>query len=165
MSLFAIAACDQNRGIGFQNKLPWRLPKDLKFFKAKTMGHPIIMGRKTFESMGRVLPGRPNLVLSLEKRDLPRGASQVSLEQVLGQFVTPSDGEGQLGFVIGGAQIYQTLMPYVQTVFLTRVEAVYPADVFFPEFEHKFFCASSIPDEDQGISLNFQVWNRKKEKL
>lgn len=129
-SLWVIAALDRNRAIGCDNQLPWRLPDDLKRFKALTLGKPILMGRRTAESLGRALPGRRNLVLTRSGHAPFAGMEPVaSLAQALDCAEC-----GQL-MVIGGAQIYALCLPLAERMHLTWVDtAVADADAFFPAF-------------------------------
>jgi len=131
-SFKAIAAMSANRVIGREGALPWRLPEDMKFFRAQTTGHPIVMGRKTWDSLGRPLPGRRNIVLSR------------TMEAVAGMEVVRSveelDALGLEGdvYIIGGAEIYRLLLPRCVAVYLTVLEAAAEGDAFFPEFEAEF---------------------------
>jgi dihydrofolate reductase len=125
-----IAALDRNRAIGWQNQLPWSLPNDLKRFKALTLGHAILMGRKTAESIGRALPGRTNLVLTRSGRVPFAGMIAVAtLDEALDR------ADGRL-FVIGGGEIYALALPLADTLHLTEVDvALTDADAWFPEFD------------------------------
>ncbi len=130
-SLSAVIAIDRNRVIGHQGKLPWHLPADLKRFKALTMGHHIIMGRKTWESIGKPLPGRTSVVISRDPNYSAAGAIVVeSLAQA--REVASSDAEA---FVIGGAEIFREALPQLDRLYLTRIDAEYSGDVFLPVFE------------------------------
>lgn len=117
--------------IGVQGKLPWRLPADLAFFKKKTYGHPIIMGRVTFESIGRVLPGRHHIVLTTQRGyEVPEGCTVVhDLEDA---FSVAEREEVEESFVIGGTQVYQQALPMVDTIYMTQVYANVSGDSFFP---------------------------------
>jgi dihydrofolate reductase len=128
----AIAAMSANRIIGRDGALPWRLPEDLKFFRAVTTGHPVIMGRKTWESRGRPLPGRRNIVLSRAMAALEGAQVVRSLEEL--------DALGLEGdaFVIGGAEIYRLLLPRCAAVYLTVLTEDAEGDTAFPEFEPDF---------------------------
>lgn len=128
----AIAAMSSNRVIGREGALPWRLPEDMKFFRAQTTGHPIVMGRKTWESLGRPLPGRRNIVLS-------RTMAAVEGAEVV-RSVAELDALGLEGdvYVIGGAEIYRLLMPRCAAVYLTVLTAEAEGDAFFPPFEAEF---------------------------
>ncbi len=131
--LSLIAALDRNRGIGQGNALPWHLPDDLKHFKALTVGKPVLMGRKTAESLGRALPGRTNLVLT-RRGEVPfEGLRAVaSLDEALA--VAGDEAAAEL-CVIGGGEIYRLLIGQADTLYLTWVEAKVPADTHFPEVD------------------------------
>ncbi len=132
-----IVAMASNRVIGRDNQLPWHLPGDLKYFKASTMGKPLLMGRKTFESIGRPLPGRPNLVLSTKPDFSAEGVETFStIEAALARArqLAAEAGEEEL-MVIGGGQLYAALLPQAQRLYLTRVEADIEGDAWFPEVD------------------------------
>lgn len=131
--LSLVAALDRNRGIGQGNALPWHLPDDLKHFKALTVGKPVLMGRKTAESLGRALPGRTNLVLT-RRGEVPfEGMRAVaSLDEALA--VAGDEAAAEL-CVIGGGEIYRLLIGQADTLHLTWVEAEVPADTHFPEVD------------------------------
>lgn len=144
--MIAIAAMALNRAIGHEGRIPWHLPADLKFFKRTTLGHAVLMGRKTFDSLGRPLPGRENLVLSRQALDLPGGRHLASLDEI----AEPADGRKL--FVIGGAEIYRALLPRCEELLLTLVKLTPPADTFFPEFEARFTLAETLhEDGDMAI--------------
>ncbi|RME41414.1 MAG: type 3 dihydrofolate reductase [Deltaproteobacteria bacterium] len=127
--LSLIWAQDESGLIGRGNRLPWRLPADLAWFRRQTMGKPVLMGRRTFESIGRPLPGRENLVLSTRLAALP------------GCTIVPSLGEARriAGsrelMVIGGAQVYRLALPHARRLYLTEVHARFDGDVFFPDWD------------------------------
>lgn len=126
-----IAALARNRAIGRGNAMPWRLPEDLKRFRRLTMGHAVIMGRKTFESIGVPLAGRNNIVITRSSDWSPPGCAVVhSFEGALAAVRGVEEA-----FVIGGAQIYALAMPLVQRLYLTEIARDFEADAFFPEFE------------------------------
>ena len=126
--LAIIVAHAQNGTIGLAGNMPWRLPEDLKHFKEVTMGHPVIMGRVTHESIGRPLPGRDNIVISRNPDYRPEGCrTATSLEEAAGMIKND-----ELAFVIGGAQIYAQALPLADRFYLTRVEADYQGDTLFP---------------------------------
>ena len=131
--LSLIAALDRNRGIGQGNALPWHLPDDLKHFKALTVGKPVLMGRKTAESLGRALPGRTNLVLT-RRGEVPFVGMRAvaSLDEALA--VAGDEAAAEL-CVIGGGEIYRLLIGQADTLYLTWVEAEVPADTHFPEVD------------------------------
>lgn len=121
----------RNRVIGRNNALPWRLSGDLKRFKATTLGKPILMGRKTFESIGKPLPGRRNIVLT---RDPAWRAEGVEVVRSVEEALTLTRQSPELA-VIGGAEIYRLTLPYAKRIYLTRVEADVPGDTVFPELD------------------------------
>lgn len=133
MKLSLIAALDRNRGIGHDNAMPWHLPDDFKHFKALTLGKPILMGRKTAESLGRALPGRTNLVLTRSGQVPFAGMRAVaSLEQA--QAIAAEEGASEL-CVIGGGEIYRLLLDQATDLYLTWVETEVAADTHFPEVD------------------------------
>ncbi len=122
-----ICAISDNGVIGVENRLPWRLPADLKRFKQLTLNHPVIMGRKTFESIGKPLPGRTNILVTHQKEFKTCGALVAnSLEEALRLC-----GEAPEAFVIGGASLYQEALPLADRVYLTRIHQEFSGDVYF----------------------------------
>lgn len=128
----AIVAMSENRVIGNAGAIPWHLPEDFKFFKATTMGHAIVMGRKTYESIGKPLPGRENIILSRTMTETPGVTIVRSPEELLS---LPNTADF---FVIGGAEIYKLLLPYCTELFVTKVPRIVEGDTFFPSFEAAF---------------------------
>lgn len=129
-----IAAVARNRVIGRDNALPWRLKADLAHFKAATLGHPILMGRKTWDSLGRPLPGRRNIVVTRDAQFAANGAEvYTSLDAALAAIA-----EGKV-FVIGGADIYRQMLPRASALVLTEIDAEVAGDAFFPEFSRETF--------------------------
>ncbi len=129
-----IVAMARNRAIGRENTLPWRISGDLQFFKRTTLGKPVVMGRKTFESIGRPLPGRQNIVITRSREWRAEGvAVAASLEQALelAQDVAARDGADEV-MVIGGAEIYRQAMPLARRLYVTEVDAEVEGDAFFP---------------------------------
>lgn len=130
MRISAIVAMATNRCIGRNNTLPWRLPADLKRFKQLTMGHTLIMGRKTYESIGRPLPGRTMIVVTRQRDYAPEGVQVAhSLEQAL------ELARGDEVFIAGGADLYRQAMERVRRLYLTRIDRDYEGDTFFPELD------------------------------
>ena len=129
-----IAALDRNHAIGRDNELPWRLPDDLKRFKALTLGKPVLMGRKTAESLGRALPGRLNLVLTRSGRVPFEGMQAVA---TVDEALAAAAGQGAAELcVIGGGEVYALMLPHAQVMHLTHVDTVVEdADAFFPAFD------------------------------
>jgi len=126
-----IVAKAENGVIGRNNQMPWRIPAELQYFKLRTMGKPMIMGRKTFESLGRVLPGRPHIVISRDQRPLPDNCYLVhSWEAALSTAEELAEG-GEV-IVIGGAQVYQQALPLADTLYITEVHLRPDGDTYFP---------------------------------
>ena len=162
MKLSIIAALGRNRAIGYQNQLPWRLPADLQRFKQLTMGHHMLMGRKTFESIGRPLPGRTSLIITRQPNYKAEGCLIVhSLEDAIA--LAQARGE-QEAFVIGGADIYAQTLLLADRMYLTWVEAEPEADAFFPTFEESAWEtreeAVFAADEKHQYAMRFQTFNR-----
>jgi dihydrofolate reductase len=149
--MVALAAMAENRVIGRDGKLPWHLKGDLQFFKKTTMGAAVLFGRKTFEGLGRTLPGRVNLVLS---RSFPAGEGY--------QVVRSAREVGELKhpviFVCGGAEIYKEFFPQCATLYLTRVDGTYEGDAFLPPFEHLF---EYVTTEETGEGYRIERWARR----
>lgn len=130
--LAAIVAMSENRVIGKDNKLPWHLPADLKRFKEITTGHFIIMGRKTFESIGKSLPNRTNIVLSRDANfEAPGCQTLTSIEEAIEQAKEAKQAEI---FIIGGAEIYRQLLTKIGRIYLTIIHKEFEGDAWFPEF-------------------------------
>jgi dihydrofolate reductase len=138
----AIAAMSLDRVIGCESRIPWHLPEDFRWFKKTTMGHTLVMGRKTFESIGRPLPGRTTCVLSRQEISIPSVRVIHSLD-ALDTETIPGDI-----FICGGEQIYRLALPRCCEVFLTLVKQHCPGDAFFPPFESEFFLQRVIEDND-----------------
>ena len=133
MKLSLLAALSTNNVIGRDNQVPWRLSTDLKRLKNMTMGHHILMGRKTYESVGKPLPGRTNVVITRQEDYAPEGVTVVhSLEEAVR--VATANGEDE-AFVLGGAEIYDQAMHRADRMYLTRVHAEVGGDTYFPDFD------------------------------
>ncbi len=146
--LTCIAAIGKNRELGKDNQLIWHLPQDLKFFRTMTKGHTIVMGRKTFESLPGLLPGRHHIVISRSNPTLPE---EVEIFSSIEDFLQAYQESEEEIFVIGGAAIYRQLLPYCERLLLTEIDASYDADVFFPEFDkdkYKRIVLSDIEEND-----------------
>jgi dihydrofolate reductase len=140
----AIAAADQNWGIGSDGRLPWRLPGDLAFFKERTMGGIVVMGRRTFESLGfggtpSPLPGRTNVVLTRDEQYAPAGVTVARSIHGLLDIVGSEEYRDNDTYVCGGAEIYRLLMPYTEACLITRVDSSFDADAFFPDLDVEQF--------------------------
>lgn len=130
--LSIIVAYDRNKTIGKDNRLPWRIPNDLAYFKRLTTGKTVVMGRKTFKSIGRPLPNRTNIVLSRDKDFEFEGVKKLdSLEKI----VQLGQGTEDEMFIIGGDSIYKQALPFVQKLYITFIDENFDGDTFFPEFE------------------------------
>lgn len=141
MKLSMIVALDRNRGIGQGNAMPWHLPDDFKHFKALTLGKPILMGRRTAESIGRVLPGRTNLVLTRSGQVPFEGMRAVaSLDEA--KAIAEGEGAGEL-CVIGGGEIFRQLLDQASDLYLTWVDAEVPADTHFPQVDPQLWRETS----------------------
>lgn len=161
-----IAALAQNRVIGLDNKMPWHLPADLKHFKAMTLGKPIIMGRKTWDSLGRPLPGRLNLVVSRQP-DLQLDGAETftSLDDALrrAEQWTREQGVDEL-MLIGGAQLYAQGMGRAQRLYLTRIDANPEGDAFFPAFEEAEWQRTDCQAHaavGEAPAHSFETWQRR----
>ncbi|MFD2445759.1 dihydrofolate reductase [Bacillus sp. CGMCC 1.16607] len=158
-----IWAMDENRVIGKDNRLPWHLPEDLKFFKKVTMGHPIAMGRKTFESIGRALPGRENIIITRNRNFVCEGCTVVySVEE----FLTYCRKKEDEVFVIGGEEIFRELLPSVDNLYLTMIYEQFAGDTFFPEISMDHFelvsSEKGIRDEKNPYDYEFLIYRRRK---
>jgi dihydrofolate reductase len=162
---------DRTRGIGIENRLPWRLSADLRRFRELTMGHHIIVGRKTFESIGRALPGRRTIIITrnenYQDRDDPENLSIVhSIEEAID--LARERGETEV-FICGGAEIYSQMIDRANRLYLTLVETEADADVFFPEWDETEWevreSAYHPADEKNQFPFLFRLLNRKKADL
>lgn len=167
MKLAMIVAMAQNRVIGRNNKLPWYLPEDLKYFKRVTMGKPIIMGRKTYESIGRPLPGRPNIILTRQGFEAPEGVHVVNtLEEAQDLIESLALIEGyDEAMIIGGSQIYSMAFEQCDRLYLTRVHDNVEGDAYFPEYdEHAWVEVARedyAADGPNPYDYSFIVYDRK----
>ncbi|MBH3310555.1 dihydrofolate reductase [Pseudomonas mosselii] len=167
LPLSLIAALAENRVIGIDNSMPWHLPGDFKYFKATTLGKPIIMGRKTWDSLGRPLPGRLNIVVSRQPGLQLAGAEVfASLEEALvrAEQWAREQGVGEL-MLIGGAQLYGQALDkgLVNRMYLTRVELSPEGDAWFPEFDRgqwQMSASEPQPAEGHGPVYHFEVWDK-----
>ena len=143
-----IAALSENRVIGKAGSLPWHLPGDFRRFKERTLGHVIIMGRKTHESIGRPLPGRTNIVVTRDPaRQIPGCIVVADLEEALAK---ARESEREEIFIIGGGQIYAEALAMADRLYLTLVHAIMDGDAFFPEYSHIFGKIVESEDSEEG---------------
>ena len=140
----AIAAMSLNHVIGRGSEIPWHIPEDFKWFKATTMGHILLMGRKTFESIGRPLPGRETIVLSRSGFSDERVRTLDSVDKL-----DLTDGDGREVFVCGGAEIYRQLLDRCSDLYLTVVKREVEGDAIFPGFEDRFELGEVLRDESE----------------
>lgn len=163
MIISLIVAAANNNAIGKNGQMPWHLPGDMKHFKNITWGMPVIMGRKTFESLGKALPGRKNIVITRQTNWNADGAVIVkNLEDAL--FVAKQTDAKEV-FVIGGGEIYRLAFEKTKRIYLTRVKAEPEGDTFFPQLDPKEWRLVNQQDHDADeknkYAYSFQVWERK----
>ncbi len=169
MSVALIAARSENDVIGHDGKIPWHLPADLKRFKALTTGHVIIMGRKTFESIGRPLPDRLTVVISRDTSYTSPGVTVVNSPEAALAYaeqglLTLGRRDGGEIFVVGGAEIYRLALPFAERMYLTRVHAVVRGSTLFPEFSMEEWTMTESErhsaDAKNEYDYTFEVWER-----
>jgi len=166
MILSLIAALSQNRVIGKNNDLPWRLPDDMKFFMQTTSGHHVIMGRKNYDSLSdkfKPLPNRVNIVVTHQKNFSAPGCRVVnSIKEGIG--IAKKNGEKE-AFVIGGAEIYKLTLPHADRLYLTEIHAQIEGDTYFPEFDKNTWKEVSRQphptDEKHAYAFDFVIYERK----
>ncbi|MEM1214208.1 MAG: dihydrofolate reductase [Bacteroidota bacterium] len=163
MIVSAIVAAARNQVIGDGNDIPWRLSSDLKYFKRTTLNHHIIMGRKTFDSLGRPLPKRTNIVLTRDIHYLGNGFLVAhTIEEALSMAYDQNEAEV---FIIGGGEIYRQSLPFLDRVYLTRVDAEPAGTVYFPELpESEWQLISSEPQvqgERDDFAFTFEIYERR----
>ena len=161
MIISIIAAMDRNHLIGNNNQLPWHLPADFAHFKAVTMGKPIVMGRKTYESIGKPLPGRTNIVLTRNPDISFEGVECVSSFSDAKALVS----EAEELMIIGGSTIYEMLMPQVDRMYLTYVDAEFEGDAWFPDFDNSQWLEKDTvvrpADEKNAYICKFITFEKK----
>lgn len=158
-----IAALARNGVIGRNNQVPWKIPGEQAYFKRMTMGHPIVMGRKTWESIGRPLPGRRNVVVTRNRQLVAPGAEAVaSLDEALTQ-----TGDADEIFIIGGGELYAQALPRAHRLLLTEIDAEFEGDAFFPVFDRSQWLETSreryLPTQDQPFRYSFVVYERRQQ--
>jgi dihydrofolate reductase len=168
VKLSMIVAAAQNRVIGRDNALPWYLPNDLKYFKQTTLGKPIIMGRKTYESIGKPLPGRTNIVITRQTDYQPDGVKvvhSVAEARDLAESVCLIDGQEE-AMIMGGAEIYTLALPDADRLYLTEVHADVDGDAYFPEYDKTEWQEISREDfSAEGpnpYNYSFVVYDKKR---
>ena len=160
--LSIVVAKSKNNIIGKDNKLVWNLPEDLKHFKELTTGHTIIMGRKTFESLGRVLPNRKHIIFS-QNPDLKINNENVEVVHSLLEIQELIEGQEE-AFVIGGSMIYNFLMPYVKKMYITEINEEFDGDTFFPKINTDIWKETKrekgIKNEQNNLDYDFVIYER-----
>jgi dihydrofolate reductase len=155
MNFAAVVAHDKNRLIGGNNKLLWHLPEDLKNFKILTLNSTVIMGRKTFESIGKPLPKRLNVILTKDKDFKPEHCLIYNnVEDIIRDFA-----EDPKVFIIGGGEIYKQFFPYIQRIYVSLVDGDYQGDTYFPEYGEHLGWKCFYNDQKEGFKL--QTWIKK----
>ena len=157
-----IWAMDENRVIGKDNQLPWHLPEDLKFFKRTTLGHPIAMGRKTHESIGRILPGRENIIITRNQDYQCEGCTILySLDEL---YKLSQQNQDEI-FVIGGAEIFQRVLLMADRLYLTKIHHAFSGDTYFPKIDMSEWelqsCEQGFQDEKNHYKYEFLIYYRK----
>lgn len=160
MDLVLVAAVAENGVIGVDGDMPWHLPEDLKHFKETTMGHPVIMGRTTYESivagLGEPLPGRTNIVLTSRDLDVPEGVEVAhGIEEVLDIARAVDD---EVAYIVGGATVYEQLIDRADRMILTEIDATYEGDTYFPEWNE---AAWREVAHDDGDGFAFVTYERR----
>ncbi|WP_269522130.1 dihydrofolate reductase [Coraliomargarita parva] len=153
-NLKAIAAMAENRVIGNGGNIPWYLPEDFKWFKKVTMGGILVMGRKTYESIGKPLPGRETFVLSRQPREIPGVHCFTDLSML-----EHMEDTGKTVWIAGGGEIYKQMLPYCDELFLTRVHRTVEGDAFFPDFETAFSLKETVL---QNEDFTVEHWVRNE---
>lgn len=157
-----LVAMDKGNGIGHKNDLPWHLPNDLQHFKNLTLGKTIVMGRKTFDSIGRPLPNRDNVVLTRDKEFQADGVETIhSVEDIIKLY---TDMDGYELFIIGGSELFKQMMPYADRMYVTHIDHTFEADTYFPEiYSGKWELVSStkgVKDEKNPYDYYFKQYDR-----
>jgi dihydrofolate reductase len=162
MTISLVVAAATNNAIGKEGQMPWHLPNDMKHFKNVTWGMPVVMGRKTFESLGKVLPGRKNIVISRQPGWNAEGT--VVVQKIEDALFVAKNTDAKEVMIIGGGEIYKALFDKASRIYLTRVEADPEADTFFPSLHPKewYLVSQQIHEADAKNAYNysFQIWER-----
>jgi dihydrofolate reductase len=161
VSLSLIVAMAQNRTIGVNNTLPWRCPEDLKHFKALTMGHHMIMGRKTFDSIGKPLPGRTTVIVT---RNAGLQVAGCLVAHSLNDAITACKDDDEI-FIVGGAELYAQALPLVDTLYITEIQQEVDGDAHFPEFDRSAWLEIArevrSQTEPQPLHYHFVTYRRR----
>ena len=155
-----IVVHDLNRVIGQNNKMPWHIPNELAYFKEKTMGKAIVMGRSTFESIGRPLPGRLNIVIT---RNTSYEVEGVTVVHSIEEAIEAANKHHEEVMIIGGEQIFKEVLPYADLLYITLIEHEFEGDTFFPSYEQEWEAISTSEQHttDSGIKYTYMLYKRK----
>lgn len=158
--LSLIVAHDNNRVIGFENKMPWHIPGDLAYFKKMTMDKAMVMGRKTYESIGRVLPGRKNIIVTRNSEYQVEGAEVVN---DLAQAIKIASAHHEEVMIIGGEQIFRAILPTADRLYITFIQQTFEGDTYFPEYGDEWVLVETTKDmkTPDGIIFSYLVYERK----
>ncbi|NQX61270.1 dihydrofolate reductase [Paenibacillus qinlingensis] len=161
MTISFIVAMDKNRVIGKNNDLPWRLPKEWQYVKKTTMGHSIILGRKNFESIGKALLGRRNIILT---RDTSYSAKGCEVAHSVKEVIAMCSGEEEI-FIFGGEEIYRLFLPYADKLYMTKIDYEFDGDTYFPEVDYtewdEISAQQGITDAENPYIYNFYVYAKR----
>jgi len=161
MRISIIAAMAANRAIGIENRLPWNLPEDLKRFKALTMNHHIVMGRKTYDSIGKPLPGRNTVIVT---RNVDYAVPGCIAANSIDAALTVSYGDEEV-FFVGGADLYRQALPIANRIYLTEIQRVFDGDAFFPEYDTSQWNETSRERHrtagDNSFEYHYVIYDRK----
>jgi dihydrofolate reductase len=160
MTVSIVVCVDSCNGIGLKNTIPWKSKKDFAFFKKLTLGSVMVMGRKTFESIGKPLPGRVNVILSNNSEFVAPVGTVVfnDLQSALNAYTSQSKEI----FIIGGSSVYSSAFPFVETVYKTVINKDFKCDTFFPEIPDSFKLSNEETVIDNDLQLNFQIFTAVK---
>ena len=166
MILSVIVAMAHNRVIGLNNQMPWHLPADLAWFKKNTLNKPVIMGRKTFESIGRPLPNRHNIVISRQIESIDNKISNVSWVKSIDEAISlAQEQQPDEVFIIGGGNIYQQVLPLIERLYLTHIDAELQGDTYFPDYLPEqwqvIYQEDHQADEKNSYPYQFKILQRK----
>lgn len=165
VTISSIAAMARNRVIGVANGLAWHIPEDFKYFKKTTLGKPIIMGRKSYESLGKPLPGRPNIVISSSFMEPVNGDGPFFVKTINEALTLAQAKAGDMAveelFIIGGGEIYRQTLPITERLYLTIIDREYEGDTYFPDFDWNDWNVVSEDKREGDPSFTFYVLERK----
>lgn len=159
-----LVAMDTNHVIGFENDMPWHLPNDLKYFKEKTTGNTMVMGRKTFDSIGRALPNRRNVVLTRKQSNFPEGVEVINDIDFIQTWEKKNPDEEL--FVIGGGHLFEQVLAYADRMYITEIDETFPGDTYFPAFQDEDWILTSKTkgekNEKNPYDYYFLQYDRKR---